>query len=63
MFPSAFEDRGRWKDVPGLAIVAAEFSSKSRSPTPSSSISRSSMYCFRMRLLHFKSHAAFFKSL
>jgi len=45
-FPSPpREESGLWKEVPGRAIVAAEFSSRRRSPTPSSSISRSSMYC------------------
>ncbi len=64
MFPSAFDERGRWKEVPGRATVATEFSSKRRSPTPSSSISKSSIYCLWIRLLHLRSQAAFFmKSL
>ena len=39
------EVNGLWKEVPGRATYAVVFSSRRISPTPSSSISKSSIYC------------------
>lgn len=49
---------GLEKLVPGLGALLIALSSIKISATPSSSISRSSIYAFFVKALHFNSHAA-----
>ena len=49
---------GRFSDVPGLGACATAFSSSSRSATPSSSISTSSIHCLLVKARHFRNQAA-----
>mmetsp|Transcript_116520 Transcript_116520/g.324737 ORF Transcript_116520/g.324737 Transcript_116520/m.324737 type:complete len:201 (-) Transcript_116520:128-730(-) len=51
-------ESGRLSEVPGLGACATAFSSMSRSATPSSSISTSSMYCLQVSARHFRNHTA-----
>mmetsp|Transcript_9349 Transcript_9349/g.23558 ORF Transcript_9349/g.23558 Transcript_9349/m.23558 type:complete len:205 (+) Transcript_9349:2309-2923(+) len=53
-----FDVCGRCKDVPGRGMDAVAFSSSRISPTPSSSISVSSMYASAVSALHFRKRTA-----